>query len=828
MSILKRLRDALRLRSRHDEPTSEFQYPFPSWRFGRLFRSKSRSKQCSTGYGTNERKRSYLAEDKESPPIIPPFTFDAQSTFWPSLLDVTSATLAPAQIIGHTQEDEITNVPTTGTTVSPHPRTTAVPPLRPRSTFCTSLLDVTADCFAPAGSISLIFNTENWNPSNVPVAGTTASPQLVQLTTEYRLSPPNTRPFRLLNLPAVSLDDLSSAEFIAHASDNGDHDVPTVTLSPNASLLDVSSSSLPPAESVGYILDAEDANATNVSVTGTAASPQLAQLTTEPPAEFIGHAPDNEDGNAKSAPTAEATVSLQTGSYVGYIHKLNVTDKHPARILKLPIEILCEIMAFLLFAEPIYAPTHIRLLAPRHVCQHLREIAKKEIRKTLNASRRHFDTERSSELREWFKGHAKSQDLKHEVSLQVDLDTRYSLDKDLLKNFVGALPNCRQARVEIQGIGGLFGKPFGTLPITTVPPSDIHSFSWISATLGIRDPIPLNGFPWHVLVNDLPWSQLTYLSLDCPLSDVDAYGVLSKGQTTFQSVSLKLTKIDQNISSDPVALPRLRSLTIDTHVPVRDLLSKLSLSALENLDLKSRVCAREESPLLNQHLNVPWGQLKSLSLSNEDTGERRRCPVTAILMECSQLQRFEWDGSSDAFETWTSAISFMMSQQLEELIVKSDPQGCKLLLEKLSYKGNVIRRVNISHLDLDNSPYTRASLPRWTHITVSEGVTLFDLSEILINGRGLIKASCLIIEGGAPLTSKISSVVQELELCTNIRTPSLWKWLDSIRIQSVKISFGKVEFNCSQVLDDMAPFLQRYPNLPSPLISPTYTQLKFT
>jgi hypothetical protein len=218
----------------------------------------------------------------------------------------------------------------------------------------------------------------------------------------------------------------------------------------------------------------------------------------------------------------------------------------------LPNELLSEIMAFLLSTEPLYAPTHLRLLAPRHVCQRLRNAAEKEIRKTLNASHGHFDTRGNVELRRWFKGRAESQELRHAVSLQVDVDTRHSLDKDLLTDFVTALPNCRQARVEIQGTGGLFGKPFGGLAITTVPPSHIHSFSWISATLGIRDPIPLDNFPWHVLADHLPWSQLTHLSLDCPLSDVDAFDILLKERATFESVSLKLTEMNQNTSGDPV------------------------------------------------------------------------------------------------------------------------------------------------------------------------------------------------------------------------------------------------------------------------------------
>ena len=503
-------------------------------------------------------------------------------------------------------------------------------------------------------------------------------------------------------------------------------------------------------------------------------------------------------------------------------NRLRITEVHLACILKLPAELLCEIMGFLLSTEPLYAPTHLRLLAPRHVCQLLRNAAERKIPVALNASHRPFEAGLDWELTEWFKHRAKFQYLRHAVSFQID--TRHSLDMDLLKDFVGALLHCRQARVEIQGpaVRTLPITP-STVPASHVPASLIHSFSWISSTLGVRDRIPLDIFPWQVLVKDLPWAQLAHLSLDCPLSDLDAFDILSNGSTTLETVSLKLTKMNQNISGSSVTLPRLRSLTVNTHFPVRTLLSKLSLSAkLEQLDLKSHVSpVEQDSPLLNQHLDVPWNQLRSLSLSNEDTRERRRCPVTAILTACRRLQRFQWEGPSDAFQKWTSVSSFVISQQLEELTVKSGPQGCKLLLEKLSYDGNVIRRVTVSHLDILQGSYTANSLPHWTHITISEGVTLSDISKILNTGRGLTKATFLkVIGGGDPLTSLISSGIQELEICTNIHTPSLWKWLNLIHIQSVKISFGGVVFNHSQVLHDIAPFLQRYPNLPSPLIYP--------
>ena len=497
-------------------------------------------------------------------------------------------------------------------------------------------------------------------------------------------------------------------------------------------------------------------------------------------------------------------------------NRLRITEVHLAHILKLPNELFCEIMGFLLFDEPLYASTHLRLLAPRHVCRHLRNAAERKIPKTLNASHRPFNAGlgRNLELTEWFKRRAKFQHLRHAVSFQID--TRYPLDMDLVEDFVGALLNCRQARVEIQG------PAVGTSRITTstVLPSHIHSFSWISATLGVRDRIPVDKFPWRILVNDLPWAQLAHLSLDCPLSDLDAFDILSKCSTKLETVSLKLTNMNQDLSGNPVDLPSLRSLTIDTHFPIRGLLLKLSLSALENLDLKSRV-SLEDSPLLNEHLNLLWSQLRSLSLSNEDTWERRCCPVTAILMKCKQLQRFQWEGPSDAFQTWDSVLSFEMSRHLEEVTVKSDPQGCKLLLDKLSYDGNVIRRVTVSHLDIQRESYTANSLPRWTHLTISNGVTLSDISKILNTGLGLTKATFLsVIVGGDPLTSLISSGIQELEICTYIHTPSLWKRLNLIHIQSVKISFGGVVVIRPQVLNDMAPFLQRYPNLPPPLIYP--------
>jgi hypothetical protein len=115
-----------------------------------LFRSKSEWKQYSTGYGTYERCKvtQLTIIYREFPLIIRPIG--------------PQSILAPAQIIGQSpnaQDDEVSNGPTTGATVSPHfphPRTGAVPPLHPQSAFRTSLLDVTTDSLPHGGFIGHI------------------------------------------------------------------------------------------------------------------------------------------------------------------------------------------------------------------------------------------------------------------------------------------------------------------------------------------------------------------------------------------------------------------------------------------------------------------------------------------------------------------------------------------------------------------------------------------------------------------------------------------------------------------------------------------------
>ena len=198
-----------------------------------------------------------------------------------------------------------------------------------------TLLDVPTDSLPPAGSTGHMSNVEDGNPLNVPATGTPASPQTTQPTTERTASPTNILPH---SLSTVSFSDFAPADFIVHSPDNEDGDgenapIAEVAVSLSASLLDVSTDS--PAGSIGHIFDDADTSASNLNVTGTTASSQTTQPTTErgasstdvlphnlsivsfgefAPADFIVHSPDNEDGAAENIPIAGASVSPQNGS----------------------------------------------------------------------------------------------------------------------------------------------------------------------------------------------------------------------------------------------------------------------------------------------------------------------------------------------------------------------------------------------------------------------------------------------------------------------------------------------------------------------------------
>jgi len=185
-------------------------------------------------------------------------------------------------------------------------------------------------------------------------------------------------------------------------------------------------------------------------------------------------------------PIIQSTTSPRPRSYNIWIPKLPFTNSLPASFLNLPPELLQRILEFVLFNKPPYAPMHLHLLAPRHVCRDLRIHVESVMRKTLNASLCFLQAGQESEIRKWFKRGTDSSSAKFWNTVRFKLDAHCPLNLELWKYFFGALHNCRQARVEIQVPVDLVGRPnrIPGVTTTTVPRSQIREFSWISSTLG--------------------------------------------------------------------------------------------------------------------------------------------------------------------------------------------------------------------------------------------------------------------------------------------------------------------------------------------------------
>jgi len=107
--------------------------------------------------------------------------------------------------------------------------------------------------------------------------------------------------------------------------------------------------------------------------------------------------------------------------------------------------------------------------------------------------------------------------------------------------------------------------------------------------LSIRDTLPPQfDFPWHSLRQELPWSQLTDITLNCVLSYDDALFVLS-ATASVKKVELGRLSSTSFLQDDSSAMTNivstLHTLKINTNIDLRPLFSSLDLPSLEDLQL---------------------------------------------------------------------------------------------------------------------------------------------------------------------------------------------------------------------------------------------------
>lgn len=334
---------------------------------------------------------------------------------------------------------------------------------------------------------------------------------------------------------------------------------------------------------------------------------------------------------------------------------------------RLPIDALVEVFRY------IYSNTSTvkSLLNVRGVSHSWRAAADTLVWRSLIASPRLFDIPLScvtiQNLEEditpcgWFRDGLNRQQTLNYVTFNLDEGRLFN--RDLVKIFIEALLKCKRACVEID----LDSPPerssnqhLGASDPSIIP---LYQFLWKSNYLGIGSCIPSKFcFPWPNLRNGVPWSQLTTLYLDWPLSIDDARHILSEGRMTFEHVSLFcIAPIDTGTTDADDEKPRetttyssplnsivhhLISLTIHTCIDLTPLFSSFVFQSLKHLDLGARGQFKslpDDVPsLLHHDLDISRGSLMSLSLFS--TKNMDHSIIHPILIKCRKLRRLEWYG----------------------------------------------------------------------------------------------------------------------------------------------------------------------------------------
>ena len=143
---------------------------------------------------------------------------------------------------------------------------------------------------------------------------------------------------------------------------------------------------------------------------------------------------------------------------------------------------------------------------------------------------------------------------------------------------------CRTVRIVIDLTDAHFDEDFtGRTTSSAIP---LRNFSWTSEHMGIRHILPeIYWFPWLTLRHDMPWQQLTYVDLDCPLSLWDAHHVLAYG-TNITDARLSTITVVDNLDQDclpflhPTPVSPLCSFTICSQLDLHVLFSDVELPNL--------------------------------------------------------------------------------------------------------------------------------------------------------------------------------------------------------------------------------------------------------
>ncbi|KAJ3511763.1 hypothetical protein NLJ89_g3912 [Agrocybe chaxingu] len=352
------------------------------------------------------------------------------------------------------------------------------------------------------------------------------------------------------------------------------------------------------------------------------------------------------------------------------------------------------------------------------------------------------------------------------------------------------------------------------------PPSDPEFWPLPTEMLQICDTRPhISGCPWRDLELATSWSNQTTLSLLCPLLVQQARRLLLHGKSTLIDVTFG------QLYGDPAQPPPIRrgaslikldyleslSITSSTHLGFLFDKTVVRLPKLKRLSLTShRGRSGSSAPVvLDYALDVPWGNLESLSLKNESSSP---CEILLILSKCDRLREFSWSDDSEHFAA-SGHLPASKLVSLEELSINSSSEGCNALVN--CFPKEIIQNLKKGSFTSLPSALRQASQSesRLTHLKIQDTIPLGILFSTLGGLRRLEHGNFAI--GKFPECSRVASSsapltcgsLRSLQLSTNQSLHLLWSRLRRSKISTIVLSTGNQRLDLAA---DLHPFLSRY------------------
>ncbi|CAA7265723.1 unnamed protein product [Cyclocybe aegerita] len=348
-------------------------------------------------------------------------------------------------------------------------------------------------------------------------------------------------------------------------------------------------------------------------------------------------------------------------------------------------------------------------------------------------------------------------------------------------------------------------------------PNDPSFWPLPTEILQICDTRPhISGCPWRDLELGNRWSNQTTLSLLCPLLVQQARRLLLHGKSTLVDVTFG------QLYEDPAQLPPIRrgaslikldhleslSITSSTHLGFLFDKTVVRLPKLKRLSLTShRGRSGLSAPAVLDHaLDVPWGNLKRLSLANESSSP---CDILLILSKCDNLRQFCW---SDDMEHFPASGRLPASKlfHLEELNISSSSEGCDALMNCFPKETVLnLRKGSFTSLPLTLQQSGDLAQSQLTHIAVQDAIPLENLLVILKGLKSLQDGKFAISDlQSLNVASSYSHLqcrsLRSLELSTTRSLRPLWSRIVSRDISTIVLSTRNHHLNLAE---DIQPFL---------------------